>query len=487
MSNKTKIAGLSTFALVMLITGAIDSIRNLPATAFFGSSLIFFFLFSAVVFLIPVALVSAELSSRFTEKGGIFHWIRVGIGEKTAFLAIWLQWINTMVWFPTILSFLVGTATYFINPALVQNKLYLISIILTTFWLLTWLNLKGVQFSAKFSSFCAVVGLLVPMGLIVTMAVIWMLLGKPIQIHFTAAEMLPSLKHVDNWVSLTAIMTAFLGMELATVHIKDVANPQKTFPKALFYSVLIILMTMILASLAIAIVLPKDQINLVNGVMQAFTHFFEIYHLGALVPVITVMLLLGTIGSTVSWVISPAKGLLHAAQLGYLPTYFTKENKHGVASRILVAQAVLVSFVCLAFLLMPSVNGSYWLLTALSTQLYVFMYVLMFIAALCLKYKLAKQSQVFSIPGGKAGMWIACLLGLVGCGITLFVGFIPPSGIDVGGFIHYEIVFISALIAMISPVALFYGYHAKIRLPSHGLLPLEAAPDLDTPSINLSS
>lgn len=227
MVNNKKLAGLSVFAVVMLISGAIDSIRNLPATAFFGSSLIFFFLFSAGVFLIPVALVSAELSSRFTEKGGIFHWIRAGIGEKTAFLAIWLQWINTMVWFPTILSFFIGTATYFISPALVQNKIYLISIILTTFWLLTWMNLKGLQFSAKFSSFCAVVGMLIPMGLIILLAVIWLVSGKPLQIHFTATDMLPSLKRVDNWVSLTAIMTAFLGMELATVHIKDVANPQK--------------------------------------------------------------------------------------------------------------------------------------------------------------------------------------------------------------------------------------------------------------------
>ncbi|MCD6039378.1 MAG: gadC [Gammaproteobacteria bacterium] len=461
MSNKKQLSGLSTFALVMLITGAIDSIRNLPTTALFGSSLIFFFIFSALVFLIPVALVSAELSSHSSEKSGIFHWIRLGLGEKTAFLAIWLQWINTMVWFPTILSFLVGTATYFIEPTLVQNKFYLVSVVLATFWLLTWLNLKGLNFSAKFSSFCAITGMIIPMILIVTLAIVWLILGHPSQIHFTASEMLPSLKHAENWTSLTAIMTAFLGMELATVHVTGIENPQKTFPKALFFSVFIILLTMILGSLAIAMVLPKEHINLVNGVMQAFTQFFAIYHFGWLVPIITVMLLLGTLGSTVSWVISPAKGLLHAAQIGYLPRFLTKENKQGVASYLLIVQAVLVSFVCLAFLLMPSVNGCYWLLTALSTQLYVLMYVLMFLAAICLKYKMINKLQAFTIPGGKTGMWLACLLGLVGCSITLFVGFIPPVGIDVGGIWHYEVVFASALIAMIVPVGLFYLYRAK--------------------------
>ncbi len=74
MIKLEKMTGLTTTALVLLIVGAIDSIRNLPATALFGSSLIFFFLFSAVIFLVPAALVSAELSSLDTEKGGIYHW-----------------------------------------------------------------------------------------------------------------------------------------------------------------------------------------------------------------------------------------------------------------------------------------------------------------------------------------------------------------------------------------------------------------------------
>lgn len=461
MTIKTQAAGITTFALVMLITGAIDSIRNLPATALFGSSLIFFFIFSAIVFLIPAALVSAELSSHSTEKSGVFHWIHKAFGEKVAFFAIWLQWINTMVWFPTILSFIAGTATYFINPSLAQNKLFLVTVILTTYWALTWVNLKGLHFTAKFSSFCAVIGMIIPMGLIICLAVLWIFLGNPLQIHFTASDIFPTFSHTDNWISLTAIMTAFLGIELATVHIKEVANPQKTFPKALFFSVLLILVTMTLGSLAIAIVLPKDQINLVNGVMQAFTNFFQSYHLSWLVPVITVMILLGSLGGIVSWVISPARGLLHAAELGFLPPSFMKKNKQGIPSHLLIVQGVLVSLICLAFLLMPSVNGSYWLLTALSTQLYMLMYVVMFLAAIALKYKLVKNPQAFTIPGGKLGMWIACLLGLFGCGITLLVGFIPPAGIDVGGFLHYEIVFTSGMVGMILPIIFFYWYQAR--------------------------
>lgn len=452
MSTITKTAGLGTFALVMLITSAIDNIRNLPSTALFGSAIIFFFIFAAIVFLIPAALVSAELSTAWDKKNGIYHWVKLAFGNKAALLAIWLQWINTLVWFPTILSFIAATAVYLIDPSLAQNKIYLISVILGTFWLLTWLNLKGIHVSAKFTSICTMMGMVTPILLIIVMAVVWLALGKPLQIHFTAHDMLPSLSHTNNWISLTAIMTAFLGMELAVVHIKHVRHPQKTFPKALGISVVFILTTMILGALAIAFVLPANQINLVNGVMQAFTQFFEAYHMAWFIPLITVMLVIGSLGGMTSWIISPAKGLLQAAEDGFLPAFFSKENKHGVASKLLILQAIVVTLVCLAFLLMPSVNGSYWLLTDLSTQMYMLMYVLMFASAICLKYKFAHQPRPFAVPGGKIGMWIVGLLGLTGTIMTLVVGFFPPDGINVGGALHYELVFTCGIVALLLPV-----------------------------------
>jgi amino acid transporter len=169
--------------------------------------------------------------------------------------------------------------------------------------------------------------------------------------------------------------------------------------------------------------------------------------------------------------------LLHAAELGFLPPIFTKKNEHNMPSHLLYLQAVLVSFICLAFLLMPSVNGSYWLLTALSTQLYMIMYVVMFLAAIALKYKHKKQSIAFTIPGGKLGMWITAGLGLFGCAITLLVGFIPPESIDFGGVLYYEIVFTSGLTAMILPVIFFYYYKNKSRLFTTSLpLPLPLPP-----------
>ncbi|CEK10008.1 APC family permease [Legionella hackeliae] len=449
---------IPVFALVLLITGAIDSIRNLPATALFGSSLIFFFAFSAVVFLIPVALVSAELASLWPEEeGGVYSWVKHAFGEGVAFITIWLQWINTMVWYPTILSFIAGTLAYLINPALAQNKYYLISVILIVFWSLTFLGLAGLRASAAFASFCAIFGMILPMGFIILLAVIWLIKGNPLAIDLGLHTLLPHWKDTQSWVSLTAIMTSFLGMELAAVHVRNVRDPQRNFPRAMFFSVILILTTMILGSLAIAFVLPQEKISLVDGVMQAFTNFFQAYHLTALMPLIVILLLLGSLGGMVNWIISPAKGLLLAADNGFLPHWLYRLNQHGIASRILILQAVLVTLLCSGFLLFPSVNAIYWLFTDLSTELYIMMYVLMFIAAWRSKNKFAHLARAFKIPGGNVGYYLTCILGLAGCFITLVVGFIPPeSSMDMGGASHFRLVFACGILIMVFPALLLY-------------------------------
>jgi amino acid transporter len=256
-------------------------------------------------------------------------------------------------------------------------------------------------------------------------------------------------------------MASFLGMELAGVHVNDIKNPQRNFPKAVLLSSFFILFSMMFGSLAIAFVLPADQINLVSGVMQMFSSFFEVFHLTPLIPVLTIFIVLGSLGGIINWLISPAKGLLHAAEYGFLPPFFRYKNKRGAPSRILISQAVLVSSFCSLLFFVPSVNGFYWFLTALSTELYMIMYILMFLAAICLHYKYANREQAFKIPGKQVGIWTTCLLGIFGCVTTIAVSFFPPGNIHIGSSSQYIQMILIANVLTISPVLLFYRYRAR--------------------------
>jgi len=447
---------LSVFSLVMITVVSVDSIRNLPATALFGSLLIFFFVFAAIFFLIPSALVSAELSSGWPKQGGVYIWVREAFGKKVGFLAIWFQWIENVIWYPTILSFVAGSIGYLFSPSLISNKFFLIAVILAAFWGTTIINLMGMKVSAWFSNFCAITGLLAPMALIIALGFIWMVTGHPLQIHFTEAALLPHWSDSHMWVALTGVMLSFCGMEIATVHARDVNNPQRAFPKALIIATVIMLVTLVFGSLAIAIVLPEPKISLVAGIMQAFDAFFVAYHLHWILPFAALMLVLGGIGSVSNWIIAPTKGLLVAAEDGNLARHFCKENRHGAPYVILLYQAIIVSLLAIIFLLLPTVNASYWLLTALAAQLYMLMYLLMFIAGIYLRYKRPEQYRLFRIPGGRWGMWLVAGAGIIGASLTLVLSFIPPTTIKIGSIEQYEFLLIGGLVLMcIVPLVLY--------------------------------
>lgn len=449
MSNKKH--SLTIFSLTMITVGSVDSIRNLPATALFGSQLIFYFVLGALFFLIPTALVSAELASGWAKQGGIYVWVKEAFGKKTGFLAIWLQWIENVIWYPTILSFVAGTIGYLINPDLTSNPYFLWAVIVSCFWGATLLNLRGMKSSAMFSSFCSLAGLLLPMSLIIGLGVAWITQGNPLQIKFDIPSIVPHLEDKSMWVSLTAIMMSFCGIEIATVHANDVNNPQHAFPRALIYSVGIILSTLILGSLAIAVVLPGKDINLVAGIMQAFEAFFLTYNMHWMMPVVAVMLVLGGLGGVSNWIIAPTKGLLVAAEDGNLPEVFQRTNTRGAPVVMLITQAVIVTVLSALFLFMPSVNGSYWLLTALAAQLYMLMYFIMFIAAIKLRLSQPDHYRPFKIPGGMIGMLFVAGIGIIGVLTTLGVSFIPPEGINVGSTARYEITLLVGLVLMCAP------------------------------------
>jgi amino acid transporter len=452
---------ISLFSLVMLIVAAIDSIRNLPASSVFGTQLIFFFLFSALVFLLPVALCSAELAAKDGSKGGIHNWVLKAFGEKWAMVAIWLQWVNTIVWYPTILSFIAATIAYLINPELAQSRYFLMSITTLIFWLVTLINLKGIHFTVKINSLSATFGTVIPMVLLIGLGLIWYFKDHNSQITFTIHNLVPEFHNPGHWVSLVAIMASFVGMELSGVHIKDIKDPQKNFPKAVFISSFFILMTMLLGSLAIAIVVPVHEISLVSGVMQVFDNFFSHFHLEFLTPILALLIVLGSTGGIINWVLSPAKGLAEAAELGYLPKRLLKTNKHGIAYPILLIQAIAVTCFCALFMFIESINSFYWFLTALSTELYMFMYVLMFLAAYKQRHVRAVGRKTFEIPGNSWGKILVVTTGLFGCCLTIFISFFPPETLKLSSLTSYGLWIALGNVVTLAPLWLFFRHKKK--------------------------
>jgi len=470
--NKNTKRVLGVFALAMINVAAIASLRSLPTMAELGLSSVFFLVLIGVFFLIPTALVSAELATGWPRRGGVYVWIKEAFGERFGFLAIWLQWIQNVIWYPTVLSFCAATLAFIITPDLAQNPLYMVGVILVVYWASTLINFRGMKTSGWVSSFCVMAGTIIPGAIIIILGLLWVLGGGQTQIEFTWDNLIPDMSSLSNIVLVAGMLLAVAGMEMSAVHAQEVKDPQKDYPKAILLSTAIILGIFILGSLAIAIVVPQTDISLVAGVMQAFTDFFKDYGIEWAIPLLALLMVLGALGGVVTWIAGPSKGILAVAQQGSLPPFFQKVNKSGVQVNILLVQGGIVTILALTFLLMPTVSSSYWILTALTAQLYLIMYGMLFLAAIKLKYSQPNVKRPYTVPGGKLGMWIIAGIGLLASLFGIVIGFLPPSQVTSGNELFYDGFLVVGIIIMAGvPLVIHH-----IRKPSWKKAGATAAP-----------
>lgn len=293
---------LTASMIALINVCAICNIKNFPLLAEYGLSIILFLALSAVFFFIPVALVSAELASGWPERG-VYTWVKVALGPRMGFLAIWLEWIENVIWYPTILSFIASTFAYIINPDLANNKLYVLGAILVTFWSMTFVNFLGMRVSGWISSITALFGTIIPIVLIILMGAIWMLAGHPIQIDFSWKALTPNLASINQLVLLSGVLLGLAGMEMSAVHAKEVRNPQRDYPRGIFLSAVLILIFSTLGALAIATIVPNEKIQLASGGMEAFRYLFEAFNMPWAMPIIAAITTFGALGMMSTWIV----------------------------------------------------------------------------------------------------------------------------------------------------------------------------------------
>jgi putative glutamate/gamma-aminobutyrate antiporter len=448
----TKARTLTVFTLAMINVAAVSSVRNWPTIAEYGLASVFFFALAAILFFIPVSMVSAELATGWPETGGVFAWVKEAFGHRTGFLAIWLLWAENVIYYPALLSFIAGTIAYVLSPALAHSNFYTLGMIIGVFWATTLANLMGMRASGWISTFGVIAGTIIPGGLIILLGIIWYFTGHPLQISFTPESLIPDMSSPTQLVFFSGVLVALGGLEMSAVHAREVENPQKNYPRAILLSAILILGLYILGVLAIALVVPQQQISLVAGSIQAFSFFVSAYGLNWLTPLIAILLAFGAFGTLSTWIAGPSKGLLGAAQSGDLPPFFRRLNRHGMPVVLLITQAIIVTVFSLIFLVMPTVSSAYWILNAMVAQLYLLMYILMFAAAIKLRYKQPHVKRAYRIPGGLVGMWCVAGLGLIGSLATFFIGFFPPAQIPTGNTIFYvTFLFLSIILACAAP------------------------------------
>ncbi|HRD68692.1 MAG TPA: APC family permease [Legionella sp.] len=421
---------LSVLNLTLITVCSVDSIRNLPAAALAGNQLVSYFILALLFFLLPCAIISIWFSRQSDQ--GIYGWVKKGLGINSAFAAVCFQCFQNVLIYPTLLSFIAGTLLYTLSPELSENKLYLFALIITLIWGLTWVNLKGIRLSSNFNAFCSITGLLIPFAIILIMGFYWWLT----QTNGEENLLPPATPY--SWTSLTAIILSFCGIELAAVHAEE--SQPGAFPKAIYSSVLIIFLSMLFGALILAMIIPANKLNFINSIPQLVQLFCTKMNCNNLAFIINGLIAIGCIGAANNWLIAPIKGLGFAARDGLMDQRLSSLNKNNAPGTLLILQATCVSFISTLFLIIPSINSSYWIMLNAATQINLLMYLLFFISAIrILTYRRQMNKTRILIP--------SCF-GLIGTVVTLIVSLQLPNTLHFKSQITYALFGCSFLVSI---------------------------------------
>ncbi|MBW3019270.1 APC family permease [Candidatus Woesearchaeota archaeon] len=436
MAGKQKrgmLSKISLFTLVMISCALVISVRNLPAEAETGMQMIFFALLAAVGFFIPVSLVSAELATLLPKQGGIFNWVKAAFGERLGFVSSWLQWTYMIFGQIPMLYFIGGSLAFVFMPALANNRFFMLLVVLLITWSATFYNFRGLKATGRLSTIGFLAGVLVPGACIILFGIAYWLLGHPIQLDmsFSMKNMIPDFSKLTTLVLLVAFMRTFTGIEVSASHANEVKNPRKMYPLTILLVVIIALVINIFGSLAVAIVVPAKQLSLSSGIMEAFHVFFSQFNLLWLVPILGLLTAVGAMGEVVSWTIGPVKAVYESAKQGSLPKWFRKTNKIGIPTHLLFVQATAISLIGCSLLFLPQLNTAFWIANAMACCSYFFMYILMILACLRLRYSMPHAKRPYQIPGGTFGVWLVSIVGLATLMFGFIVAFLPPAQLHV--------------------------------------------------------
>ncbi len=441
---------MGVFALAMISVSAIIALRNLPTLAKNGFSIVIILSIAAFLFFIPIALVCAELASGWPKEGGIYAWATEAFGKKSGALTIWLEWIESVVWLPAVLAFISANIAYVLQPELADNRYFMFAVMTTVLWSGTILNCFSTKTSGWVSTVGIIAGSIIPGLGIIALGAYWFHSGNPMEIEFTRQSLMPDFS-LSSMAYFTVIALGFAGIEVASFYVQDVKNPQRNFPIAICIAASLIIALYMLGALSIAMVVPKADLNLSSGMMQAMDIFFGALHVPWATPCFAVLTVIGALALLNTWILGPSKGLLASAENGNLPKFASHTNRHHSPVAILMMQAIIGTALLSMNLFIPTVNQFYWIFQVQAGQLILMMYFMVFISVIKLRYSQPDVARRFKIPGGKIGVWLVAGSGAVFCIIAFLVGFIPPEEYQIGSQLQYTGILVSGIVVFSLP------------------------------------
>jgi APA family basic amino acid/polyamine antiporter len=335
---KTRQLGLwtSTSLVVGNMIGA--GVFLMPAAlAAFGSISLLGWLFSAIGSFLLARVFSSLSRLLPNATGGPYAYTRKGLGDFPAFIAGWGYYLATSCANAAItISFVSALSTFF--PGLSANPAAAAATGLTTVWLLTAINSRGVLLSGRVQLVTTILKLL-PLAII---SIAGLFFIRPENFHpFNGTH-----DTIIGAITTTATMTmfSFVGIESATIPSGSVADPARTIPRATLLGLLIATAVYILSSITVMGLIPSAQLQhsptpFADAAATIFGHSSRYW--------VSAGIAIAAFGALNGWTLVQSQMPYAISRDGLFPRLFTRTNSRGVPYVGLVVNSTIVSLLIL--------------------------------------------------------------------------------------------------------------------------------------------
>jgi glutamate:GABA antiporter len=469
--------------MIFYTLAALIGLDTIGAFAANGTQALTWLVLSAVTFLLPYALITAELGSTFTQEGGMYEWCKMAGGRFFGAMASMLYWVSNPLWLGGTLAvgaiasiklLWFGSLNYKFGGSVTSDAIVEILIALFFVWGTIWcaiLSLRVGKYISVFGSYLKL-GLL---AVFILLAALFLLGGHSKGGSLNAGALFPSKPSDFNLIIagiLPVLIFQWQGFEVQNGAGEEMENPQHDVPRSIVRAGLTAVVAYAAFLITILLVLTPDQLSGVGSFLTAFK---------------SVDTVLGSLATPVGWIVALAFAIALASSGGTwimgadrtfaissldrtAPLIFGRfSGRFGTPIAVNIMSGIMATIAMVAAVLVNSFAGSgsistlFVLVLGFVISTATLAYLFIFPSFLILRYKYPHVPRVYRVPGGMIGAWIVTVLAFayaLFAVIGILVPITPPSSVS---RLTYELTqFIPlALIVLLTIVFYIIGHSNK--------------------------
>ncbi len=416
--------------MTLFTVSAILLLDTLAASAAIGVSSLFWWGLMGLIFFVPYGLISAELGTSYPEQGGLYAWIRDSFGSRWGTRATWLYWVNTVLWNASIYILFAAIFSQMFYPAMSLGMQLAMAICIN--WLVVLITCLSLRIGKWVPNTGATLKTITFVAIVIGGLAFALQGDVQLANDFSWESFKPEWGSSTQYVS--TVIYGMLGFELMSSASEEMKNPKRDIPRAILGSGLIIFLCYFLGTFAILAVIPADEINLVEGLVESMHRLFGDSQLGAMTATTLVIFTLFTIFSNgTTWAIGSNRATAESALDGELPRVFGIEHsRYGTPVGSTVLMGVIGTVVLLAYGAIAGSNEDlFWSLFAASAVMFMLPYIGVVAAFYRARNVDPHRPRPFRVPGGRP---VALVITVVCISLlavtTLLFMYIPGEGFD---------------------------------------------------------